>query len=121
MNTEGRIQQTPRVVTPYSTSKNTTKIFKGLSILFKLKKKTNFSLEQLYKENPNFKNIDSISKNFKFNFFELCNFSNKIYLSSYLPLINNFYLTDIISKNSQVMSECSLLLNKKTNFLKKQK
>jgi len=121
MNTEGRIQQTPRVVTPYSTSKNTTKVFKGLSILFKLKKNDNFSSEQLYKENPSFKNINSISKNFKFNFFDLCNFSNKIYLSSYLPLINNFYLTDIISKNSQVMSECSLLLNKKTNFLKKQK
>ncbi len=121
MNTEGRTQQTSRVVTPYSTSKNTTKIFKGLSILFKLNNKDNFSIEQLYKENPTLTNINNISKNFNIKFMDLCNFSSKIYLSSYLPLVNNFYMTDIISKNSQVMSECSLLLNKKTNFLKKTK
>jgi hypothetical protein len=44
---------------------------------------------------------------------------NKIYLSGFLPLVKNFYLTDSISNNSITMAECSLFLSTRINFLKK--
>lgn len=34
----------------------------------------------------------------------------------FAPHITNFYMTDVISKNSVTMGECSLFLNKNTNF-----
>jgi len=119
MNTEGRTQSTSRIITPYGTAKNITKVFKGLSILFKFNNVKNFSKDQFYKENPSLKKTNIIQNNFDFKFLNYYNFANKIYLSPFIPLINNFYMTDVISKNSQLMSECSLLLNKKVNFIKK--
>ena len=95
------------------------KIFKGFSILFELQKKaSNFSKAQLYYENPKLKAVNHASKNLNLKFLKFLEPSNKIYLSIFLPLVNNFYMTDIISKNSSVMSECSILLNKKSNFKK---
>ena len=38
-----------------------------------------------------------------------------------LKIINNFYMTDIVTRNSQIMAECSLFLNNKTNFIKNNK
>ena len=124
MNTEGRVQKAPKAVTPYGTAKDITKVLKGLSLLFKFNNKnhpTNFSNDSLELENPSIKNINNINKNFKFNYLNISEPNNRLYLSVFLPLVNNFYMTDIIGKNSQVMSECSLLLSKKSNFLKKPK
>jgi hypothetical protein len=36
-------------------------------------------------------------------------------------MINNFYMNDIVKRNSQIMAECSLFLNNKTNFIKNNK
>jgi len=123
MNTEGRIQNSSKIITPYGTAKDITKVLKGLSFIFKFnnfkEKKTNFSKESLFLENPSLNNLNKINKNFNFNYLNIKESDNRLYLSVFLPLINNFYITDIIGKNSQIMSECSLLLNKKTNFLKK--
>ena len=33
-------------------------------------------------------------------------------------LINDFYMADSLSKNSQVMAECSLFLTNRSNFIK---
>jgi hypothetical protein len=44
--------------------------------------------------------------------------SNKLYISNFLPIMSKYYMTDIISKNSLVMSEYSLLLKDKYNFIK---
>lgn len=122
INTEGRVQSAPKVITPYGTSKDITKVLKGLSLLLRFNKKnqqSNFSTKSLMLENPNLLIKNKISNNFKFNYLNVKEHNNKLYLSIFLPLITNFYMSDIIGKNSQIMSECSLLLNKKSNFLKK--
>ena len=119
LNTEGYVQQAAKAVSAYGISKDSMKIFKGFSILFELQKKaSNFSKAQLYYENPKLKAVNHASKNLNLKFLKFSEPSNKIYLSIFLPLVNNFYMTDIISKNSSVMSECSILLNKKSNFKK---
>jgi NADH dehydrogenase (ubiquinone) Fe-S protein 1 len=119
VNAEGRTQQSFKAITPYGGAKDSTKILKGLSILFKLKEKKNFSNNSFYNENPTLKFLNQVPLNINIPFLNFNEFSNKVYLSVFLPSITNFYMTDIISKNSQVMSECSLLLNKKSNFKKK--
>lgn len=125
INTEGRIQKAPKAVSPITNIQDISLLFKGLSILLKLNKtsinQSHFSNNQLYNENPAFKKINKISNQFSFKFLNYYEYSFKIYLSFYLPLITNFYMTDIISKNSSIMSECSLLLTKKVNFLKNKK
>ena len=57
-------------------------------------------------------------KKFYFNFLNIHENSNKIYLSNFKPYINNFYMTDNISKNSKLMAECTLFLDKEKNFIK---
>jgi NADH dehydrogenase (ubiquinone) Fe-S protein 1 len=117
VNTEGYVQEALKAVTPYGTAKDSIKIFKGLSILFQFKNKSsNFSKAQFLKENPSINNINTSTKKLNLNFLQFTEPANKIYFSIFLPLINNFYMTDIISKNSSVMSECSILLNTKSNF-----
>lgn len=54
------------------------------------------------------------------NIFNIMNYSLKkkrIYLINFSKLIDDFYLTDNVSKNSLVMLNCSLFNSKKTNFI----
>jgi hypothetical protein len=44
-------------------------------------------------------------------------FKNRIYLSNFKNVVSNFYMTDNITKNSQIMAECSLFLTTKNNFI----
>lgn len=122
LNTEGYLQKAFKTVTPYGISKDSINIFKGFSIFFKLQKKSlNFSKFQFYKDNPSLQDINTYSPKLTFNFLQFKEPATKVYLSIFLPLINNFYMTDIISKNSSLMSECSILLTKKYNFKYKNK
>ena len=79
---------------------------------------TNFLNKNLLRENPMLNLLNTYSENFNFNYLAFMENGNKVYFSIFLPLINNFYMTDNISKNSQVMSECTLFLQSRTNFLK---
>jgi hypothetical protein len=71
----------------------------------------------LFKEAP-FLNSHLNRKKFNFNFLNIIESSNKVFLSNFKPVFNNFYMTDNITKNSKIMAECSLFLNNKSNFAK---
>jgi hypothetical protein len=50
-------------------------------------------------ENPFLKKINKITNNFNFNYLDYSEPSNKLYLSNFLPVISEYYMTDIVSKN----------------------
>ena len=54
--------------------------------------------------------------NFFFNFFDFWEKNKKSALNIFTPSIYNFYNTSIVNQNSPLMLECSLFLNKKSNF-----
>jgi hypothetical protein len=54
---------------------------------------------------------------FMFNPFNIWEADVKGNLALFHPNIRDFYLTDLISKHSAVMGECSLFLSEDTNFL----
>jgi len=80
-----------------------------------------FTNKTLIKENPFLSSLKSTRKQFYFNFLNIKESNNKVYLSNFKSMINNFYMTDIVTRNSQIMAECSLFLNNKTNFIKNNK
>jgi len=60
-------------------------------------------------------------QSFYLNYLNIKESNNKVFLSNFKSAINNFYMTDIVTRNSQVMAECSLFLTNKTNFIKNNK
>jgi len=116
-NTEGLIQKSSKGISAKGLARNNADFFK---VLIKLvdNNNTNFLNKNLLRENPMLNLLNTYSENFNFNYLAFMENGNKVYFSIFLPLINNFYMTDNISKNSQVMSECTLFLQSRTNFLK---
>lgn len=116
-NTEGLVQKSAKAISAKGLARNSSDLYK---VLVKLvdNNNVNFLNKTLFRENPALEQLNKYSNNFNFNYFKYLENSNKIYFSIFLPLITNFYMTDIISKNSQVMSECTLFLQNRTNFLK---
>jgi NADH-quinone oxidoreductase chain G len=122
-NIEGRIQKSYQSTSSYENARNTMTFFQAVAKTLDLCENQgnhNFTKSILFKENPYLKNLNKLGKNFNINFLKYREAKNKIYLSNFLPLINNFYMTDSISNNSTVMSECSLFL-KDTRFNYKKK
>ncbi len=116
INTEGTVQKSFKVVSPYKDARNFEDIVKVLS---KLNNKENdFTNKVLIKENPLLNSLNNERKRFYLNFLNKNESKNRIYLSNFKNIIENFYMTDTVTKNSQVMAECSLFLNNKTNFTK---
>lgn len=122
-NIEGRIQKSHKVTSSFQNSRDSASIFQAIAKTLDLTKinNHNFSKQSLLKDNPFIKNLNTISSNFDFNYLNIKESKNKINISKFLPLINNFYMTDNISKNSQLMSECSLFLKDTRINYKKQK
>lgn len=60
--------------------------------------------------------IEQTPINFYLNYLNFCETDNRITFTPFYPSILNFYMTNSISANSSVMGECTLFLNKKTNF-----
>lgn len=60
--------------------------------------------------------IEQTPINFYLNYLNFCETDNRITFAPFYPSILNFYMTNSISANSSVMGECTLFLNKKTNF-----
>ena len=125
LNSEGRLQKSFKSVSPNQNSRNSEDFFK---VLAKLNEKTlnknisqYFTNKTLIKENPFLSSLKSTRKQFYFNSLNIKESNNKVYLSNFKSMINNFYMTDIVTRNSQIMAECSLFLNNKTNFIKNNK
>ena len=121
-NTEGLIQKTYQATSSFENTRNSTNIFKVVAQTLKLcqpKKTHNFTQYAFLNENPYATTLNKYSKPFNMNYLNYKESQNKIYLSGFMPLLKNFYLTDSISKNSITMAECSLFLNTRINYLNK--
>jgi hypothetical protein len=59
---------------------------------------------------------EQVFANFYLNYLNITETNNSIVYTPFYPNLVNFYMTNSISANSSVMGECSLFLNKKTNF-----
>ena len=107
INTEGKIQTTYKACNPPGFAKEDWKII--ATICKKLSKNYNYYdindvRKRLIEENPRvFKNKNDYIDNFFLNFGK----KGKIIKKGFTNVINDFYLTDPITKSSKVMNNCS--------------
>lgn len=124
VNIEGRIQKSNKSTTPPKNARDSEDFFKALikleAYFFNDSKKyvDYFTNKNLYKEIPNLNKLNTIINDFNFNYLNINESQNKVYLTNFKPLVTDFYMTDSLSKNSQVMAECSLFLTNRSNFIK---
>jgi len=112
MNMEGRVLQTTRCYHPLGVSKEEWKIFRALSNNFSQKLKFN-NLSELRNEISNlfpvFKEINNLPSSSKLDFGSSTKIENRVLEYN----IKNFYMTDVISRASITMANCSReILNK---------
>ncbi len=112
MNMEGRVLQTTRCYHPLGVSKEEWKIFRALSNNFPQKLKFN-NLSELRNEISNlfpaFKEINNLPSSSKLDFGSSTKIENRVLEYN----IKNFYMTDVISRASITMANCSReILNK---------
>jgi len=112
MNMEGRVLQTTRCYHPLGESKEEWKIFRALSNNFSQKLKFN-NLSELRNEISNlfpvFKEINNLPSSSKLDFGSSTKIENRVLEYN----IKNFYMTDVISRASITMANCSReILNK---------
>ena len=112
MNMEGRVLQTTRCYHPLGASKEEWKIFRALSNNFSQKLKFN-NLSELRNEISNlfpvFKEINNLPFSSKLDFGSTAKIENRVLEYN----IKNFYMTDVISRASITMANCSReILNK---------
>jgi NADH-quinone oxidoreductase subunit G len=103
---EGRVLQTTRCYHPLGESKEEWKIFRALSNHFSQKLKFN-NLTELRNEISNFfpafKEINDLQSSSKLDFGSSTKIENRVLEYN----INNFYMTDVISRASITMANCS--------------
>ena len=112
MNMEGRVLQTTRCYHPLGVSKEEWKIFRALSNNFSQKLKFN-NLSELRNEISNlfpvFKEINNLPLSSKLDFGSSTKIEDRVLEYN----IKNFYMTDVISRASITMANCSReILNK---------
>ena len=112
MNMEGRVLQTTKCYHPLGASKEEWKIFRALSNNFSQKLKFN-NLSELRNEISNlypvFKEINNLPSSSKLDFGSSTKIKNRVLEYN----IKNFYMTDVISRASITMANCSReILNK---------
>lgn len=117
INTEGKTFNLSKIISPSLNIKSIENICK-MSITFLQKNLENFTFNSLIKELPFLKNNKNLKKKFIFKHNKVKETQNYFFNSPIIINLKNFYKTDLITQNSIIMSECSLLLlSKKTNFL----
>jgi NADH dehydrogenase/NADH:ubiquinone oxidoreductase subunit G len=121
INSEGLVQKNFKTITPLTLNRNSEDIFKILFVLNENNLENlnkNFLLlnKMLLIKNPSLALLNKTRKNFYNNFLNLKNFKQNFYYTPLKIKIKNFYMTDNLSKNSKTMSECSLFLQKNSNF-----
>ena len=112
VNMEGRVLQTTRCYHPLGESKDEWKIFRSLSNNFSQKLRFN-NLSELRNEISNlfpvFKEINNLPSSSKLDFGSATKIENRVLEYN----IKNFYMTDVISRASITMANCSReILNK---------
>ena len=112
VNMEGRVLQTTRCYHPLGESKEEWKIFRSLSNNFSQKLRFN-NLSELRNEISNlfpvFKKINNLPSSSKLDFGSATKIENRVLEYN----IKNFYMTDVISRASITMANCSReILNK---------
>ena len=122
INSEGFVQKSFKSVSPYKEARNSEDFFK---VLVKLNDKylnednfKYFTNKNMVKENPFLNSLFKKRSPFYLDFLNIKESKNKVFLSNFKSVVKNFYMTDIVTQNSQVMAECSLFLSNKTNFIK---
>lgn len=121
-NTEGLVQKTYKATSKFENTRNSVNILKATAQTLNLclpKKTHSFTFSSFLNENPYASQVNKYTQSFHINYLAYSESGNKIYLSGFIPLLKNFYLTDSISNNSITMAECSLFLSTRINFLNK--
>ena len=121
INIEGTVQKSIKSVSLIEPiARNSEDIFRAIIFLDKKNKNKQYLLTKkyLFKEIPFLKSIEKPRKKFNFNFLVIQEPNNKIFLSNFKPLIHNFYMTDNISQNSELMAKSTLFFKNKSNFIK---
>jgi len=116
-NAENRLRKFYKVV---SSPKETRSLDAILSILFEIyfwDQDTILKKFWMINDEYNFAaQTEQVFANFYLNYLNITETNNSIVYTPFYPNLVNFYMTNSISANSSVMGECSLFLNKKTNF-----
>ena len=123
-NVEGRIQKANQVISSYTNSRNIKDIFKTCVIQFSGINSSNkikfLTKKSLLNELPRLNSEFFWSDFSSFTFYNLLNsrkIQNRIFLTSFKPIVTNFYMDNNITKNSQTMAECSIFLRVRSNFI----
>ncbi len=106
MNMEGRVLQTTRCYHPLGSSKEEWKIFRALSNHFSQELKFNNLLElrnEISNSFPVFKEINKLPTSLKLDFGSSRKIENRVLEYN----IKNFYMTDVISRASITMANCT--------------
>ena len=113
VNMEGRVFQTTRCFSPLGQSKEEWKIFRALSEKFDTKLNFNNISElrnELANNFPNFKELNTINMELDVNYGSDTQIESRLIDYN----IKNFYMNDVISRNSITMANCSKEILKKT-------
>jgi len=115
-NIEGRLRKFYKVVTGLKTARTIEAFFLALAnktfsnknfLTYMWSLKNEINIAKVLERDPVSFNINP------YNVVESCDYTEIV---PFAPSITNFYMTDVISKHSSTMGECSLFLNKNTNF-----
>jgi NADH dehydrogenase (ubiquinone) Fe-S protein 1 len=115
-NLEGRPQKTVRAVNSQTFVRDDWKIIKVMSLVMGIKINT---LDQIKKVIPSLGSINKIEKSIFNNLMIDKKYNSTVlYFSQIQPLIENYYMTDTITKASPTMSKCSNSEFENFNYIK---
>jgi NADH-quinone oxidoreductase chain G len=122
MNLEGRVQQTKLVQVSPGDSREDWKILRALSEILNIPLSYN-SLDELRLKiieiNPIYNHVDILLNNNNSHNHNLFHKSGELSIerNPFQPIINNFYMTDSITRSSKIMLDCSKAFNSNSNYL----
>ena len=116
-NIEGRLRKLNKVV---SSKANTRSLESFLTAVLLTQEEADYIWESIwhFENEINFKlHIEQVVPTFLFNLFQITEVECNGVVFPFAPNVSNFYLNDIISKNSPTMGECALFFNEDSNFV----
>ena len=120
-NIEGVLQKGFKSKTQLQLSKSMNILTNNIDKIIKKNNNLNLQLSlEKFGNSAKFLKYNLPGKTQKFlNIFKIQENSNKLNFSKFKPIISNFYMTDNITKNSKIMSNCTLFLKDKVKNFKK--
>ena len=119
INSEGFIQKTFKSISPLANNKNSEDFLKAVLLLKDKSNSKELTLKTFLFEHPFLENISKKRKQFKVskNIFNFPLIKVNFILQNKQLTLKQFYISDLISKNSKTMSECNLFYTQTLNFL----